>query len=200
MTFRSEMLSDDDEDGDEDMSDEDFSDDDSEEDQPVQNDADERDAAVQAAMDKLVPGLESSEYGKMPSSFHSNSQRVTSVTMETDERELPPSSDQNSGSEQVPRTRPIRAPILPRDRYEGVDSDDETDEEYDAAEDEEDEEDKPQVVGEIEIDMAQEQDEFLEFARQALGMSDEQWDDILQERRDRGGKSCIVWVFGHRPI
>lgn len=133
----------------------------------------------QAAMDKLVPGIEPSEYGKMPPSFYSNSQRVAPTTMESEVREE--ASNATSASR-----RSIRPPILPRDKYDGVDSDDESDEEGEA--DDESEEDKPQVEGDIEIDMDQEQDEFLEFARQALGISDDQWNAMMQERRDQGGE------------
>lgn len=151
----------------------------------------EQRAARQAAMDKLVPEIDPSEYGKMPPSFHSNSQRVAPVTLETELRdEISSDSAANPPSKSESSSRPIRPPILPRDRYDGVDSDDETDEE-DAAGDEEDEEDHPQVVGEVEIDMAEEEDEFIEFARQALGVSDEQWHAILSERRDRGGM-CLM--------
>ncbi|OBZ79729.1 Protein SGT1 [Grifola frondosa] len=139
-------------------------------------------AARQAAMDKLVPGIEPSEYGKMPPSFHNHSQRVAPTTMETDVREEAPHDGLFTTE---PRVRPIRPPILPRDRWDGVDSDDETDEDESGANND-DEEDQPQVVGEIEIDMAEEKDEFLEFARQALGVSDQQWGDIVRERRERG--------------
>ncbi|KAG5220678.1 SGT1 protein [Salix suchowensis] len=62
------------------------------------------------------------------------------------------------------------------------DSDDETDEE----EEEEDEEDQPQLVGDIEVDMGEEEEEFLEFARQTLGINDEQWESIIKDRTDRG--------------
>jgi hypothetical protein len=85
-------------------------------------------------------------------------------------------------------SRPVRAPILTRDRYEGVDSDDDTDEENEPV-DEEEEEEQPQLVGEVEVDMAEEEEEFLEFSRQALGISDEHWQQILRERKDRGGES-----------
>ncbi|KAI0662562.1 SGT1-domain-containing protein [Cubamyces menziesii] len=140
--------------------------------------------ARQEAMDKLVPALDPSEYGKMPPSFHSNSQRTAPVTLETEVREeIPPGGGAKSSPESV-RMRPIRPPLLPRDKYDGVDSDDETDEEGEG--DPEDEEDQPQVVGEVEIDMAEEEDEFIEFARQALGVTDEQWKEILKERGERG--------------
>lgn len=141
----------------------------------------EESAVRQAAMDKLVPGLEPSDYGKMPASFHSNSQRVAPGAMEE------PDPEDLTGPSPIPKqARPSRQPILPRDRYDGVDSDDETDEE-DQEEDEDEEEDKPQVVGDIEIDMGEEEEEFLEFSRQALGITDAQWNDIVQDRKGRGG-------------
>ncbi|KZT06347.1 uncharacterized protein LAESUDRAFT_679939 [Laetiporus sulphureus 93-53] len=177
------------------FADEEFSDEDFSEDEHMSEDGSEaptpplteqteaQRVARQAAMDKLVPGILPSEYGKMPPSFHSNSQRVAPITIETETREVPTKgSDASAGL----RKRPIRPPILPRDKYEGVDSDDETDGESGGEGDEEDEEDKPQVVGDVEIDMNEEEDEFLEFARQALGISDEQWGDIVKERTDRG--------------
>lgn len=168
--------------------DEDDSDSDMDQDEPrppvdVSKLTDAQRAARQAAMDKLVPALDPSEYGQMPPAFHSNSQRVAPPTVVTDIRDnaAAPGGDPPTD----PRSRPIRPPILPRDEYDGVDSDDETDEDPDV--DEEEEEDHPQVVGEVEIDMADEEEEFIEFARQALGVSDEQWKSILQERSQRGG-------------
>ncbi|KAH9890964.1 SGT1-domain-containing protein [Cubamyces lactineus] len=140
--------------------------------------------ARQDAMDKLVPALDPSEYGKMPPAFHSNSQRTAPVTLQTEMREgIPLSSGAKSSPEGV-RMRPIRPPLLPRDKFDGVDSDDETDDEGEV--DPEDEEEQPQVVGEVEIDMAEEEDEFIEFARQALGVTDGQWEEILKERGERG--------------
>ncbi|KAJ7293224.1 SGT1 protein-domain-containing protein [Mycena rebaudengoi] len=168
--FQDEDLSDD---GDEDFSDEAMSDsDDSEEDGPE---------ARKAALDKLVPGLDPSEYGQMPASFHANSQKVTPATIATDVVE-----NAHDSISTEPRTKPIRAPIIPRDRYDGVDSDDETDDEEGDNGDEEDDEDRPQVVGDMEVDMGEEEDEFLEFSRQALGITDEHWAEIVQDRKSRG--------------
>ena len=173
-----------------------FSDDDSEADTDADDDIDEMtvdeeedlEKDRQAALEALVPGISSSEYGKMPSSFHRNSQRVSRNTAE---REEPQPFDGAAGPS-LPRK--LRQPLLPRDAFEGVDSDDETDDEV---LDSEEEEEKPQVVGEIEIDMEEEQDEFLEFARHALGMTDEQWRDIVKERKDRGGM-CLYIIPVHR--
>ena len=150
-------------------------------------------AERQADMDKLVPALDPSEYGRMPASY-SKSQKTAPATVETDivsgsperKRAMDTGKDEVKGQE-----RRIRPPIIPRDRYDGVDSDDETGSEE---EDEESEEDKPQVVGEIEIDMGEEEEEFLEFSRQQLGISDAQWRDIITDRKDRGGLSLASAV------
>ncbi|KDQ30495.1 hypothetical protein PLEOSDRAFT_1062522 [Pleurotus ostreatus PC15] len=177
-------------------------------------DTDNREDAAhrQAAMDNLVPGILPSEYGKMPASFHSNSQRVARASHDgdtegdTDPRGAAgrtPEGRQTVGDDNIDKLdadsrmdkgatgqasvssseKPIRQPIIPRDQYDGVvDSDDETDEE----EEEEEEEDQPQLVGDIEVDMDEEEEEFLEFARQTLGINDEQWESIIKDRTDRG--------------
>jgi hypothetical protein len=161
--------------------DEDFSDEPSTESESEEEDP----AARQAAMDKLVPGIEPSEYGQMPASFHENSQKVAPATVEMDVVEEVEDVEQPSAATE-PRTKPIREPIIPRDKYDGVDSDDETDEEDEEVDEEEDE--RPQVVGDIEVDMGEEEDEFLEFSRQALGITDDQWGEILRDRQSRGGE------------
>jgi hypothetical protein len=145
-------------------------------------------------MDNLVPALPASEYGQMPASF--NTQRVAKTTILTEQVEAgSPNVDTVANaigeSSSPARARLIRPPLLPRDKYEGVDSDDESSSSDPLAggddEDGESEEDRPQVVGEIEVDMEEEEAEFLEFSRQALGISDDMWDDIIKERRGRGG-------------
>ncbi|KAF8975522.1 SGT1 protein-domain-containing protein [Cyathus striatus] len=145
-----------------------------------------RTAEMQAAMDRLVPDLDPSDYGKMPPSFHTGSQRVAPATIVTEIVESKANHDAGTPSqmETLAEAKRIRAPILPRDNFDGVDSDDDTDEEED--EDEEDEEERPQVVGEVEIDMQEEEEEFLEFSRQALGISDEHWNEIINDRQSRG--------------
>ncbi|THH09887.1 hypothetical protein EW145_g1723 [Phellinidium pouzarii] len=176
-----------------DFSDEEYPEEDSEEEKPqvVHEEDQAAKAARQEAMDKLVPALDPEDYGQMPAQFYENSQRVAPVTMETETRdEVAPSASMKEPTTEVQRQpKPIRRPILPRDDFDGVDSDDDTDEDdAEAAGEESDEsdEDRPQVVGEIEIDMGAEQEEFLEFSRTALGIPDEMWGDILSERRGRG--------------
>ncbi|KZS96136.1 SGT1-domain-containing protein [Sistotremastrum niveocremeum HHB9708] len=177
--FDDDILSEDDEPMEE-MTDEDFSDSESEE--PESTNADR-----QAALERLVPGIDPKDYGQMPASYHSNSQKVKK-----------PSEDGTKAPEKEklpePTPKPLRRPLLPRDDFDGVDSDDETDSEEERlnalgtreGEDDESDEDRPQIVGEIEVDMEEEQAEFLKFSREALGITDDMWKDILQERKGRG--------------
>lgn len=137
-----------------------------------------------------MPGIDPSEYGRMPASFYNGSQRVAPPELTDNVMEVE-SADSREEDISSAQSRSVRAPILARDRYEGVDSDDDTEGE-DSPVDEEEEEEQPQLVGEIEVDMAEEEEEFLEFSRQTLGISDDQWQQILQERRGRGGKS--LWL------
>ena len=180
----SEMSDDGDEADDQDSDDQLFSDSD---DEGLNEDRAEENATRQEAIAKLVPPLPASEYGQMPASF--NTQRVSKTTIETATVEA---SSQTAGSSGSPfQTRTVRPPLLPRDKYDGVDSDDESsssdplaggdEEEYES------EEDRPQIVGEVDVDMTDEQDEFIEFSRQTLGISDELWNQIIQDRTRRGG-------------
>jgi hypothetical protein len=159
---------------------------DSEPDQPVSSD-ERTTAEQQLAMDKLVPALEPSEYGKMPPNYHSNSQPVAPTTVPTETVGGVAKSGASDDGTKL-KTKPVRPPILPRDKYDGVDSDDESDVEDG---DSEEEEERPQVVGEIEIDMQEEEEEFIEFSKQVLGISDTQWTEIVKDRKERGGMSCL---------
>ncbi|CAE6425535.1 hypothetical protein ACGC1H_004786 [Rhizoctonia solani] len=185
-------------------------------DESIASEANEADR--QQAMDRLVPPLEPGDYGQMPASY-SNSQPVKPPTLGTDmhiseNEEMPelgestpnskrpvadayktPTStpqDTDQQSEQKSREKLLRRPLLPRDRFDGVDSDDDTDpEETEPAlntlsDDEESEEDRPTVVGEVEIDMDDEQEEFIKFSREALGIDDALWSKIIEERKHRG--------------
>jgi hypothetical protein len=125
----------------------------------------------------------------MPSSFYDRSQRVAPAGSENEDAtaEADMSATATDTGSSLAHPRLSRAPLLPRDQYEGVDSDDDTDtDEFDGPADEDEE--QPEIVGEVEVDMADEEEEFLEFSRHALGISDEHWQQILQERRDRGGQ------------
>jgi len=138
-----------------------------------------------AAQSRLVPGLEPGEYGKMPPLFYANSQKVALNPEPEDEQ--PTGSAMDEDEEPPLMSRPIRPPILPRDKFDGVDSDDETDEDELIVGNEDSDEDHPELVGEVEPDMGEEEEEFLQFSRKALGISNEQWNDIINERRNRGG-------------
>ncbi|KAI4520500.1 SGT1-domain-containing protein [Schizophyllum commune Loenen D] len=168
---------------DEAFSDEDFDDNDSDEEMPP----DPRSAEEKRAfMDNLVAPLEQADYGKMPASFHANCQRVAPNKDDQPEEIQTEGAAQAKASEKKTPERTPRPPIIMRNTYEGVDSDDETDSDEDMRPDSEDEEDQPQVVGDVEIDMGEEEDEFLELARNALGISGEHWDSIIEDRKARG--------------
>lgn len=134
---------------------------------------------------QLVQGLEPGEYGKMPPLFYANSQKVAPNPEPEEEPLSEPAIEEDN--ESPPSKRPIRPPILPRDKFDGVDSDDETDEDELVVSDEDSDGSHPELVGEIEPDMDDEEEEFLDFSRRALGISNEQWNDIINERKNRGG-------------
>ena len=143
-----------------------------------------------AAKSRLVPGLEPGEYGKMPPLFYTNSQKV--APNPESEEEQPTRLATDKDKEPLPVRRPIRPPILPRDKFDGVDSDDETDEDELVVGNEDSDEDHPELVGEVEPDMNEEEEEFLEFSRRALGISNEQWNEIINERKNRGGTGAKI--------
>jgi len=150
-------------------------------------------SARRDALEKLVPGIDPSEYGRMPTSYYDRSQRVAFPKPMNDDVGVEGVESAREGDSSSAQPRSIRAPILTRDRYDGVDSDDDTEgEDSPVDEDEDEDEDKPQLVGEIEVDMAEEEEEFLEFSRQTLGISEDQWQQILRERRAKGGK--FLWL------
>ncbi len=187
-----------------DFSDEEFPSDDDDDSEGKERDVVE-DAARQDAMDKLIPPLDPSEYGRMPAWFHSNSQKMAPATLEAETAmETQPSINTIARSDVEaagkPSTRPMRRPILTRDKFDGVDSDDETDSEEERGEGGESDEDQPQVVGDVEIDMKEEEEEFLEFARQALGIDDKAWVDIIKDRTDRGGEEGSLICSAIRKI
>lgn len=152
------------------------------------SDTEARESTRKADLDKLVPALEASEYGKMPASFHRNSQRVAPTTVDSEVTDKIKTAEAEKLKSDA---KPIRQPILPRDKYDGVDSDDDSDEDDVMDGDEDSEEDRPQVVGDIEIDMGEEEEEFLEFSRQALGITNDQWNEIINDRKTRGGMTYI---------
>jgi hypothetical protein len=54
------------------------------------------------------------------------------------------------------------------------------------------EEEAPVVVeGDGDVDMGEEEEEFLKFTREALGISPDMWESIISDRKGRGGESII---------
>lgn len=115
----------------------------------------------------------------------------------------------------------IRRPLLEKDSYDGVDSDDEFSSGEDGGQEigasggmsgalkaamardglEADEEDDRSMVveeaEEAEVDMGEEESEFIKFAREALGLDEQMWQKIVGERQQRGGacsaRLACVW-------
>jgi hypothetical protein len=120
----------------------------------------------------------------MPS-YYSNSQPLASTSSAG--QEIKPDREEPSLKS--------REPLLPRDKFDGVDSDDETESDEERlnqfgardGENSDSEEDRPQVVGEEEIDMGEEEEEFIKFSRDALGIDEEMWANIVKDREARGG-------------
>jgi len=129
----------------------------------------------------LVPALDPADYGKMPA-YYSNSQVVA----------LGSSSDNKPKT--VAKDVPAKRHFIPRDKYDGVDSDDETESEEERlndvgdreGENSDSEEERPQVVGDVEIDMGEEEEDFIQFSREALGIDEEMWQKIVKDRQARG--------------
>ncbi|TXT05023.1 hypothetical protein VHUM_03843 [Vanrija humicola] len=57
-----------------------------------------------------------------------------------------------------------------------------------AADDEPEPEPKKKKDEDMDVDMGEEEEDFLKFARESLGISSEQWDDIIKSREARGGE------------
>jgi hypothetical protein len=131
----------------------------------------------------LVPALDPADYGKLPS-YYSNSQPIATSSS----ADIDPEITSGIASR-------LRQPIIPRDQYDGVDSDDETESDEErlnnvgdrVGENSDSEEDRPQVVGEIEIDMIEEEEDFIKFSREALGIDEDMWKSIVRDREARGG-------------
>lgn len=108
----------------------------------------------------------------------------------------------------------IRRPLLEKDSYDGVDSDDESSGGEEGAQDigasggmsgalkaamardgleTDEEEDVSMVVEEPEVDMGEEESEFIKFAREALGLDEQMWQKIVGERQQRGGASSFFF-------
>ncbi|SGY66455.1 BQ5605_C004g02676 [Microbotryum silenes-dioicae] len=134
----------------------------------------------------LVKGLEESEWGA-----------------KTIEKETPSKAEAGSKAKDTidvpPKTNAARAPQLTRNKYDGAsESDDSSDDEEEGQEGlggslpgmNEDltgrEGDQGEDAPAVEMDMEEEMDEFLKFATETLGLTPEQYEDILKERKGRG--------------
>lgn len=167
-------------------------------------------AKRQEAMDALVPPLDPNDYGKLPPPPSQDTVYPDDIDMDVDDTQQAEGRLPKSKAKLEPIQ--IRKPIFVRDKFDGVDSDDETSSEEDGTPQDEaakrralleslrddegvvdaDDEAFPQVVDgapDIEVDMEAEQEAFLKFSREQLGINEDMWKGILDERRGRGGES-----------
>ena len=132
-----------------------------------------------AAQDKLVAPLAPEEWGEQNRA-------------EAKAREEPAKND--ASAEKQKTAEEIAPSRFEAEHYEGASEDEE-----EADEDMMDEhqsamrhdEDGAQIIDEdeeAEVDMDQEMEDFLKFTREALGLTQEQYADILKSRSDRGGE------------
>lgn len=168
----------------------------------------------QKRMDGLVHGLEEGEWGakdmeapdaKMTAAVDKVEDKPADVEMIDAEigssAALADSAKTKRGSTNG-KPSDVPAPRLARPTYDGVvdesseDEDDDPDDPFRpggpglAALDEEGKlrEDKGE-----DVDMGGEEEEFLAFARDALGLTEEQYEGILESRRKKGGAYMTIW-------
>ncbi|GAA5978983.1 hypothetical protein JCM10908_002758 [Rhodotorula pacifica] len=139
-----------------------------------------------ARMEKLVAALPAEQWGQKPDEVARAAEAGVAAAT------VPPLESTDAGDKQA--TKPVREPKLTRNEYEGAsDLEDESDDEA-MPEGEEglggldvEGEEGPSVLNEEDVlDLGEEMDEFLKFATETLGLSESQYEKILQDRRDRG--------------
>lgn len=145
-----------------------------------------------ARMEKLVAALPAEQWGQKP-------EEVTRAAEAGVAAATVPPVETTGDTDSAVTKKPVREPKLTRNEYEGAsDLEDESDDEDEAMMPEGEEglggsdvegEEGPSVVNEEDVlDLGEEMDEFLKFATETLGLSESQYEKILQERRDRGGE------------
>jgi hypothetical protein len=154
-----------------------------------------------ARLEKLVAPLHIEEWGQKEKK-----------DVDRGDEENNDSYGKNAGEAKAELPSLARPSRLTENKYDGASSDDSSDEDMDMPEDERMQrsegglaarangiavdEDDPSVVErdgdeeeQAEMDMQEEMDEFLKFATETLGLTEEQYGKILGERKERGGES-----------
>ena len=146
-----------------------------------------------ARMEKLVAALPAEQWGQKPEEVTRAAEAGVAAAT------VPPLETTGDAGSSVSQ-KPVREPKLTKNEYEGAsDLEDDSDGDEDEAMMPEGEEglggsdvegeEGPSVVNEEDVlDLGEEMDEFLKFATETLGLSESQYEKILQERRDRGGE------------
>ncbi|GAA6029922.1 hypothetical protein JCM8097_009170 [Rhodosporidiobolus ruineniae] len=148
-----------------------------------------------ARMEKLVAALPDSEWGAAtapPPPAASSSSAAATADVDAPPALADPTATKGAKDALPSKPRPSQ---LTEEKYDGASSDDELSSSDEMAEGEEglggsdvEGEDAPALVGGEgeELDMGEEMDEFLRFATETLGLTEEQYEGILGERRKRG--------------
>lgn len=167
------------------------------------------DSDKQRLMNNLVPSLGQNEWGSATQSQpHQQKQEqkdeTTNLSTKNEEdilKRVKEFVDDPAEKQRREEDDRLRKPHFEKEKYDGYsDSEDEgLDEETRDAERlkgglkelgedemEDDIENLPQVVGDVDIDMGNEEEDFLNFSREALGIDDALWNKIISERRERG--------------
>lgn len=151
-------------------------------------------AAERAArMEKLVASLPAEQWGQKPDEVAKAAEAGVAAASAPS---LEATGDVATANQDGEPARVPRPPKLAKEEYEGA-SDLEDDSEDEAMPEGEEGlggsdvegEEGPSVMNEDDmLDLGEEMDEFLKFATETLGLSEDQYAKILDERRGRGGE------------
>ncbi|KAG0146512.1 hypothetical protein CROQUDRAFT_657324 [Cronartium quercuum f. sp. fusiforme G11] len=160
-------------------------------------------------LETLVPGIDQADWGQKdpvvqipsPSLLSSNTEvnlqpiaathtlkPITPLPPNSSEQESNSSTSVSTSINSKPKKRGMKG--LVKESYDGVydeSSCEESDDDNEGLEEQGDEK-KPRKESNlvVDVDMDSERDEFLNFAREALGLSEDQYQSILDSRRQRG--------------
>lgn len=158
----------------------------------------------QERLSKLVPSLATTEWGQ---AAHEAAKALNTPKDGKAEQ----SADRRKHTVEVDAKR-VQSKFA--SKYDGVSSDESSDEDDGFAAtvrlpggngeiavglDDEDEDDRAQIVDDEGLEFGEgEMEEFLNFTREALGLTEDQYKDIVENRRERGGESRerLDSVFG----
>ena len=148
-------------------------------------------------MTNLVPSLQANEWGA-ENSKKNDGMKLDSKGEQDLINQIKSFVEDPEEQKKTAEDEKLRSRVFERNKYDGhSDSEDDNDDEIESrennrnvnivGEDEgEEEENLPQVEGDIDIDMGNEEDDFVKFSRSTLGIDDQLWEKIINDRKQRG--------------